>query len=68
MSSPTLKTALILVDVQNDFLPGGTLAIPNGDDILAPILSLLSHPFDLIVISLVRSLLPPPLSSTHNVS
>ncbi len=29
--------ALILVDVQNDFLPGGALAVPDGDAILAPI-------------------------------
>lgn len=30
--------ALILVDVQNDFLPGGSLAVPNGNDIV-PVLS-----------------------------
>src|SRR5688500_7820901 len=30
--------ALILVDVQNDFLPGGSLAVPNGDEII-PILN-----------------------------
>ena len=30
--------ALILVDVQNDFLPGGSLAVPNGNDII-PVLS-----------------------------
>jgi nicotinamidase/pyrazinamidase len=27
--------ALILVDVQNDFLPGGALAVPRGDEVLA---------------------------------
>jgi nicotinamidase/pyrazinamidase len=26
--------ALILVDLQNDFLPGGALAVPNGDEVL----------------------------------
>ena len=26
--------ALIIVDVQYDFLPGGALAVPNGDDII----------------------------------
>jgi len=26
--------ALILVDIQNDFLPGGTLAVPEGDQII----------------------------------
>ncbi len=27
--------ALILVDIQNDFLPGGTLAVPRGDQVIA---------------------------------
>lgn len=26
--------ALILVDIQNDFLPGGALAVPHGDDVI----------------------------------
>ena len=29
--------ALIIVDVQNDFLPGGTLAVPEGDAVIAPL-------------------------------
>jgi nicotinamidase/pyrazinamidase len=29
--------ALLVVDVQNDFLPGGALAVPRGDEILAPL-------------------------------
>jgi nicotinamidase/pyrazinamidase len=29
--------ALIVVDVQHDFLPGGSLAVPNGDEVIAPI-------------------------------
>ena len=29
--------ALIVVDVQIDFLPGGSLAVPNGDEVIAPI-------------------------------
>ena len=28
--------ALIVVDVQNDFLPGGSLAVPRGDEVVAP--------------------------------
>ncbi|MDC4206093.1 MAG: bifunctional nicotinamidase/pyrazinamidase [Candidatus Manganitrophus sp.] len=32
------KTALIVVDVQNDFCPGGALAVPAGDSV-APILN-----------------------------
>ena len=26
---------LLLVDIQNDFLPGGALAVPNGDEVVA---------------------------------
>jgi nicotinamidase/pyrazinamidase len=26
--------ALILVDIQNDFMPGGPLAVPGGDEII----------------------------------
>lgn len=29
--------ALVVVDVQNDFLPGGALAVPDGDAVIAPI-------------------------------
>jgi nicotinamidase/pyrazinamidase len=29
--------ALIVVDVQNDFLPGGALAVPGGDQVIAPL-------------------------------
>ena len=42
--------ALLVVDVQNDFLPGGALAVPDGDEILAPLRMLMdSDTFDLIV-------------------
>ena len=30
-------SALILVDVQNDFCPGGSLAVSNGDEVVAPL-------------------------------
>ena len=29
-----MKKALILVDIQNDFLPGGALAVPRGDEVV----------------------------------
>jgi nicotinamidase/pyrazinamidase len=29
-----MSTALLVIDVQNDFLPGGALAVPDGDAIL----------------------------------
>ena len=31
---PQQGDALILVDIQNDFLPGGSLAVPNGDQVI----------------------------------
>jgi nicotinamidase/pyrazinamidase len=36
MVAPLLLTdALVVVDVQNDFLPGGSLAVPRGDEVVA---------------------------------
>lgn len=29
--------ALVIVDVQNDFIPGGALAVPEGDKVVAPL-------------------------------
>lgn len=31
------KMALIIIDVQNDFCPGGALPVPNGDLVVAPL-------------------------------
>ena len=31
------KKALIIVDVQNDFCPGGSLAVSRGDEVVAPL-------------------------------
>jgi nicotinamidase/pyrazinamidase len=31
------RDALIAVDVQNDFLPGGALGVPDGDAVVAPL-------------------------------
>src|SRR5215216_42893 len=31
------KQALIVVDVQNDFCPGGTLAVSHGDEVVEPL-------------------------------
>ncbi|MEM9475481.1 MAG: bifunctional nicotinamidase/pyrazinamidase [Pseudomonadota bacterium] len=33
--------AIIVIDVQNDFCPGGSLAVAGGDDIVAPINALM---------------------------
>jgi nicotinamidase/pyrazinamidase len=35
MSTPRSKRALILVDIQNDFCPGGALAVDHGDEVVA---------------------------------
>jgi nicotinamidase/pyrazinamidase len=40
--------ALILVDIQNDFMPGGPLAVPLGDEII-PLVNELQSSFDLVV-------------------
>ena len=41
-------TALIVVDVQNDFLPGGPLAVPDGDAVV-PVINRIVERFDLVV-------------------
>ena len=40
--------ALILVDIQTDFLPGGALAVPDGDKII-PVVNALQAKFPLVV-------------------
>jgi nicotinamidase/pyrazinamidase len=40
------KKALIVVDVQNDFCPGGSLAVANGDEVVAPLNKLMKEFLD----------------------
>lgn len=35
--------ALIVIDLQNDFCPGGALAVPGGDEIVAPVNAMLEE-------------------------
>ena len=42
--------ALLIVDVQNDFLPGGALPAPDGNNII-PVINKLVDQFDLVVAS-----------------
>ncbi|MFY0620472.1 MAG: bifunctional nicotinamidase/pyrazinamidase [Pelagimonas sp.] len=42
--------ALIVIDVQNDFCPGGALAVSGGDEIVAPINDLMGE-FDAVVLT-----------------
>jgi nicotinamidase/pyrazinamidase len=47
---PNGTAALILVDLQHDFLPGGALAVEGGAEVLAPIAALMSTvPFEAVV-------------------
>ncbi len=43
-----MSEALILIDIQNDFLPGGTLAVPEGDRVI-PVANRLQERFDLVL-------------------
>ena len=45
-----LNHALIVIDVQNDFCPGGALAVAGGDEIVAPINALMDD-FDCVVLT-----------------
>lgn len=40
--------ALIIVDVQNDFLPGGALAVPDGDHVIS-VINDAQKQFDLVI-------------------
>ena len=40
--------ALILIDIQNDFIPGGSLEVPEGDKII-PVVNHIQEKFKLIV-------------------
>ncbi len=42
-----MKT-LILVDIQNDFMPGGALAVSHGDEVV-PVINHIQRHFDLVV-------------------
>ncbi|HEX7715440.1 MAG TPA: bifunctional nicotinamidase/pyrazinamidase [Bacillota bacterium] len=42
------KPALIVVDVQNDFCPGGALAVQGGDEVV-PVINELIPKFDMVV-------------------
>ena len=42
--------ALIVIDVQNDFCPGGALAVAGGDEIVQPINALMAE-FDAVILT-----------------
>lgn len=48
MTAPT--TALVVIDVQNDFIPGGQLAVPGGDEIV-PLINRLGCSFRQVILA-----------------
>ena len=44
------KAALLVIDVQNDFCPGGALAVANGDAVV-PIINQIAQNFETVVIT-----------------
>ncbi len=42
--TPDAKDALLVVDLQVDFCPGGALAVSGGDEVVAPVNALLAIP------------------------
>src|SRR6185369_9582839 len=44
--TPEMKRALIVVDVQNDFCPGGSLAVVDGDEVVPPLNKLIQEFLD----------------------
>jgi nicotinamidase/pyrazinamidase len=42
--------ALLVIDVQNDFMPGGALAVPDGDAIV-PLINILAKKFDHVILT-----------------
>lgn len=49
-SATQRDTALIVIDVQNDFIPGGALAVPGGHEVVEPINTLIER-FDNVVLT-----------------
>ncbi|SFL43233.1 nicotinamidase [Proteiniphilum acetatigenes] len=45
-----MKKALLIVDVQNDFCPGGALAVKDGDKII-PVINRIMDQFDIVISS-----------------
>lgn len=44
------RTALLVIDVQNDFIPGGQLAVPEGE-LIVPLINRLAGQFTQVVIA-----------------
>lgn len=44
------RSVMIVVDVQNDFLPGGALAVSHGDEVI-PVINRLSRRFENVILT-----------------
>ena len=44
------KTALLVIDVQNCFVPCGSLAVENGDEVI-PVINSIRNLFDFVVVT-----------------
>jgi nicotinamidase/pyrazinamidase len=47
MEKNNMKT-LVIIDAQNDFMPGGALEVPEGDQII-PVINQIQESFDLVI-------------------
>lgn len=47
---PTSNDALLIIDVQNDFCPGGALAVADGDAVV-PVINALQSQFDHVIMT-----------------
>jgi nicotinamidase/pyrazinamidase len=50
MPESAMTNALIVIDVQNDFCPGGALAVPDGD-VIVPGINALMAQFDAVILT-----------------
>ena len=62
-----MKPALIVVDMQNDFCPGGALAVPNGDRVV-PVINDYARRFGTAGLPIFASRDWHPRETTHFVS
>ncbi|HME60246.1 MAG TPA: isochorismatase family protein, partial [Candidatus Binatia bacterium] len=58
------KAALIVVDVQNDFCPGGALGVKNGDEII-PVLNRYIDKFRAAGLPVIATRDWHPIKTTH---
>lgn len=48
--APRSRDVLLVIDVQNDFCPGGSLAVPHGDEVV-PVINRLAARFSCVVLT-----------------